>query len=140
MLSQDGRMTITELASRVGLSNTPCHVRFRRLVRDGFIQGFRAVVDPSRMGLHHVAFTEVKLSTTSDEALKAFNPAVRSIPEIEACHMTAGRFDYLLKVRTEDIARYRLVLGERISSLPHVADTSTSVVLEVVKENRGAPS
>ncbi len=137
LLLQDGRMTITDLAARVGLSKTPCQVRVRRLVRDGFIEGFRAVVNPARLGLVHVAFAEVKLTTTSDEALQSFNAAVKAIPEVEECHMIAGRFDYLLKVRTEDIARYRYVLGERISSLPFVAGTSTSVVMEVVKESWG---
>lgn len=134
LLSRDGRMPITEVAARIGLSNTPCQVRFRRLVREGYIEGFRAVVNPARIGLHHVAFAEVKLTTTSDEALRRFNEEVRAIPEVEECHMIAGRFDYLLKIRTKDIARYRIVLGERISSLPYVAGTSTSVVMEVVKE------
>jgi Lrp/AsnC family leucine-responsive transcriptional regulator len=137
MLLQDGRMTVTELAARVGLSKTPCQVRMRRLIRDGYIEGFRAVVNPARLGLVHVAFAEVKLTTTGDEALGRFNEAVKAIPEIEECHMIAGRYDYLLKVRTTDIAQYRYVLGERISSLPYVAGTSTSVVMEVVKESWG---
>lgn len=135
LLAQDGRMTITELAQRVGLSNTPCQMRFRRLVREGFIKGFRAVVNSEMMGLNHVAFAEVKLTTTSDEALHKFNESVLQIPEIEECHMIAGRYDYLLKVRTKDIFRYRIVLGEKISSLPYVAGTSTSVVMQSVKES-----
>ncbi len=134
ILAREGRITVTELAARVGLSKTPCQVRLRRLIRDGIISGFRAVVNPARLGLQHVAFAEVKLTTTSDEALRSFNSAVNAIPEIEECHMIAGRFDYLLKVRTRDIASYRTVLGEQISSLPFVAGTSTSVVMEVVKE------
>lgn len=135
LLIHDGRMTVTELARRVGLSNTPCQVRFRRLVRAGFIEGFRAVVNPRIMDLNHVAFAEVKLSTTIDEALHQFNEAVLCIPEVEECHMIAGRFDYLLKIRTKDISRYRIVLGEKISSLPFVAGTSTSVVMESIKES-----
>jgi Lrp/AsnC family leucine-responsive transcriptional regulator len=138
LLLQDGRMTITELASRVGLSKTPCQVRLRRLIGDGYIEGFRAVVNPARLGLVHVAFTEVKLTTTTDEALRSFNKAVKAIPEVEECHMIAGRFDYLLKIRTPDIAQYRYVLGERVSNLPYVAATSTSVVMEVVKESWGS--
>jgi Lrp/AsnC family leucine-responsive transcriptional regulator len=53
--------------------------------------------------------------------------------EVEGCHMIAGSYDYLLKVRTSDIKSYRMVLGEKISSLPNVASTSTFVVMEPVK-------
>ena len=136
-LVEDGRMTVTELSKRVGLSKTPCQVRLARLVREKVILGFRAVVDPAALGLEHVAFTEVKLSDTREAALREFNAAVRRIPEVEGCHMIASSFDYLLKVRTSDIRRYRAVLGERISSLPHVASTSTFVAMETVKELRG---
>ncbi len=134
-LSGDGRLTVTELSTRVGLSKTPCQVRMRRLIDQGYIEGFRAVLNPEKLGLSQVAFVEVKLSDTRDDALYAFNEGVKKIKEIEECHLIAGRFDYLLKVRTSDMLRYREVLGEKISSLPHVANTSTNVVMESVKEN-----
>jgi Lrp/AsnC family leucine-responsive transcriptional regulator len=133
-LVADGRMTVTDLARAVGLSKTPCQVRLRRLLDAGVIRGFAAIVDTALTGMDHVAFTEVKLSDTREAALAEFNAAVRRIPEVEECHMLASRFDYLLKVRTADIRRYRAVLGERISSLPHVASTSTFVAMETVKE------
>jgi Lrp/AsnC family leucine-responsive transcriptional regulator len=133
-LSQDGRMTITALAARVGLSKTPCQVRLKRLIDEGYITGFRAIVDPAKLGMDHVAFTEVKLSDTREKALQEFNEGVRRIKEIEECHMMASSFDYLLKVRTADIRKYRSILGEKISSLPHVASTSTFVAMEAVKE------
>ena len=133
-LSEDGRMTVTDLAQRVGLSKTPTQVRLRRLIGDGTIQGFRAVINPARLGLDHVAFAEVKLSDTREAALREFNAAVRRISEVEECHMIASSFDYLLKVRTPDIRRYRFVLGEKISSLPHVASTSTFVAMETIRD------
>lgn len=131
-LVHDGRMTVTDLAARVGLSKTPCQMRLKRLVESGVIAGFRAIVDPRKLGMDHVAFTEVKLSDTREKALGEFNAAVRRIPEVEECHMIASSFDYLLKVRTPDIRRYRTVLGEKISTLPHVASTSTYVAMETV--------
>ena len=76
----------------------------------------------------------MKLSDTREAALREFNAAVRRIPEVEECHMLASNFDYLLKVRTADIRRYRMVLGEKISALPHVASTSTFVAMETVME------
>ena len=106
----------------------------RRLEALGVIAGYRAILDPVRMGLAHVAFVEVRLSDTREAALQAFNRAALAVPEIEECHMMASRFDYLLKVRTADIGDYRRVLGERISALPHVASTSTHVAMEAVKE------
>ncbi len=133
-LLEDGRMSVTDLAAAVGLSKTPCQVRLRKLIASGVIRGFCAIVDAEKMGLDHVAFAEVKLDDTREQALKAFNAAVRRIPEVEECHMIASSFDYLLKVRTADIRRYRTVLGEKISSLPHVASTSTFVAMETVKD------
>ena len=136
-LSVNGRITVTELAAKVGLSKTPCLTRMRRLEARGYITGYRAVIDPARVGLGHIAFVEVKLSDTTAKALDAFNAAVRKLPEVEECHMIASRFDYLIKVRTGDIAAYRAVLGEKISALPHVAQTSTFVAMEAVKDEAG---
>lgn len=134
VLREDGRITVTALAERVGLSKTPCQLRLRRLVDGGVIRGFRAIVDPARLGLEHIAFVEVRLSDTREAALREFNAAVRRIPEVEQCHMIAAAFDYLLKVRTADMPRFRAVLGEKLSSLPHVASTSTFVAMETVVE------
>jgi Lrp/AsnC family leucine-responsive transcriptional regulator len=136
-LAADGRMSVTDLAERVGLSKSPCQVRLKRLQAQGYIRGFRAVIDPGRLGLDHVAFVEVRLKDTTEGALRAFNAAVQKVPEIEQCHMIAGAFDYLLKVRTSDIRAYREVLGEVISALPHVAATSTHVSMEAVKDDGG---
>jgi Lrp/AsnC family leucine-responsive transcriptional regulator len=134
VLAEDGRITVTDLAQRVGLSKTPTQVRLKRLIDDGTILGFRAVIDPVRLGRDHVAFAEVKLSDTREKALSEFNAAVLRIAEVEECHMIAGNFDYLLKVRTSDIRRYRAVLGEKISSLPHVASTSTFVAMQSIRD------
>lgn len=134
LLAREGRITVTELARRVGISKTPCQTRMRRLEKAGFIAGYRAVLDAARLGLTHVAFVEVKLSDTRQHALDAFNRAVRDVPEIEECHMIAGGFDYLLKVRSRDMGGYRRVLGEVISALPHVSQTSTYVAMEAVKD------
>ena len=133
-LSTDGRLSMAALGEKVGLSKTPVQARVRRLERDGYIRGYQAIVDREKMGEGHVAFVQVKLSDTRSEALDAFNRAARAVPEIEQCHMIASSFDYLLKVRTKDIGAYRRVLGERISALPHVAQTSTYVAMETVKD------
>jgi Lrp/AsnC family leucine-responsive transcriptional regulator len=134
VLATEGRISVTDLAQRIGLSKSPTQARLKRLEKAGVITGYRAMLNPIRVGLAHVAFVEVRLSDTREAALGAFNAAVRDIPEIEQAHMIAGAFDYLLKVRTEDMMAYRRVLAEEISTLPHVAHTSTYVAMEAVKE------
>lgn len=134
ILAGDGRISLTALAERVGLSRTPVQTRLRGLEERGFITGYRAQLSPVKLGLDHVAFVQVRLGDTRERALDAFNQAVRGIPEIEECHMIAGGFDYLLKVRTRDIRDYRRVLSTAVSTLPHVTATSTFVVMEAVKD------
>lgn len=134
VLAGEGRISMTDLARRVGLSKTPVQARVRRMEGAGVIAGYRAVLSARRLGLAHVAFVQIRLTDTREAALQAFNRAVRAIPEIEECHMIAGGFDYLLKVRTGDIGAYRQVLAERLSALPHIAATSTFVAMETVKD------
>ncbi|MBK1635146.1 Lrp/AsnC family transcriptional regulator [Rhodovulum adriaticum] len=139
VLASEGRIPVAELARRIGLSKTPTQARLRRLEARGIVTGYRAMVNPIRLGLAHVAFVELRLSDTREAALQEFNAAVRAIPEIEECHMIAGGFDYLLKVRTADMASYRAVMADRISALPYVANSSTYVAMEAVKDSAFAP-
>ena len=99
VMAIDGRISVTELARRIGLSKSPTQARLKRLEETGIIRGYRALFDPIRLGRDHVAFVEVRLSDTRESALAAFNAAVLRIPEVEQCHLIAGSFDYLLKVR-----------------------------------------
>ncbi|MBY6082489.1 Lrp/AsnC family transcriptional regulator [Ruegeria arenilitoris] len=134
IVAEDGRISVADLARRIGLSKSPTQARLKRLESEGIITGYRAMLDPIRLGLDHVAFVEVRLTDTREKALAEFNAAVRRVPEIEQAHMIASNFDYLLKVRTGSMTEYRAVLAEKISSLPHVASTSTFVAMEAVKE------
>lgn len=133
-VAADGRISITDLARKVGLSKSPTQARLKRLEAAGVIMGYRAQVDPIRLGQDHVSFVEVRLQDTREKALAAFNQAVLRVPEIEQAHMIAGNFDYLLKIRTQSMSDYRRVLAEQISTLPYVANTSTYVAMEAVKE------
>lgn len=134
-LAAEGRISVTELARRIGLSKSPTQARLRRLEDSGVIRGYRATLDPIRLGLDHVAFVEVSMVDTREPTLARFNAAIAAIPEIEQAHLIAGNFDYLLKVRTADMPSYRRVLAEKVSSLPGVASTSTFVAMEAVKDN-----
>ena len=134
-LGKNARVSVAELSKEIGLSKTPCHNRIKRLEAEGFITGYRVLLDPIKMNLSHVAFVEVKLSSTQTSALRAFNEAVKKHPEIEQCHMIAASYDYLLKVRSTDIIMFREFLGETLAMLPHVQTTSTHVSMEAVKED-----
>ena len=133
-LASDGRISITDLARKIGLSKSPTQARLRRLEQEGAITGYRALIDPIRLGLDHVSFVEVRLHDTREKALSEFNAAVARIPEVEQVHLIAGNFDYLMKIRTQSMSDYRRVLAEQISRLPHVSNTSTYVAMEAVKE------
>jgi Lrp/AsnC family leucine-responsive transcriptional regulator len=130
-------VSLADLARRIGLSKSPTQTRLRRLELGGIITGYRAQIDPIRLGLDHIAFVEVKLEDTREAALSKFNAAVTRIPEIEQAYLMASHFDYLLRVRTRSMSAYRQVLGEKISSLPYVAATSTYVAMQAVKEDAG---
>lgn len=140
VLAVEGRISVTELARRIGLSKSPTQARLKRLEETGVIRGYRALFDPIRLGRDHVAFVEVKLTDTREAALAEFNAAVLRIAEVEQCHLIAGAFDYLLKVRTASMSGYRLVLAEKISTLPYLANTSTYVAMQAVKEEGLAPA
>ncbi|MGH1577660.1 Lrp/AsnC family transcriptional regulator [Planktotalea sp.] len=134
VIAGDGRISVTDLAARIGLSKSPTQARLKRLEQSEIIKGYRAMLDPIQLGRELVAFVEVRLSDTRESALAAFNKAVRDIPEIEQAHLIAGNFDYLLKVRTSDMSGYRRVLADKISSLPYIAHTSTNVAMQAIKE------
>lgn len=138
-LQKEGRLPIVELAKRVHLTKTPCAERVRRLERDGVIEGYRAELNPEKLEAGRVLIVHVTLNKTSDNALEEFNVAVRRIPEVQACYLLAGQFDYMLKVRTTNIDRYRNVLGEQIGKLPGVQQTHTYVAMEIVKDEKSIP-
>ncbi|WP_159804191.1 Lrp/AsnC ligand binding domain-containing protein [Litoreibacter roseus] len=133
-LQRDGRLSIVELARRVFLTKTPTAERVRRLEKTGVISGYHARIAPDQVDLSHVTVVHVNLTKTSDEMLDAFNVAVTRIPEVQSCLMIAGSFDYMLKVRTRNMAHFREVLGEQIGKLPGVMQTHSFAVMETVKD------
>ncbi len=133
-LQADGRMTMTALSERIGLSKTPCIERVRRLEDSKVITGYGAHLNPDKLQAGHIAFVQVSLNDTTTAALQEFNLAVQKVSQIQSCHMIAGNFDYLLKVRTKDVAEYRQFLGTTLAQLPKVQHTSTFIVMESVSD------
>jgi len=133
ILQKDGRLSNVKLAAEVGLSPTPCLDRVRRLEREGYITGYVALVDPKKLNAATVAFIQVHLTNTSTTNLREFSREMRSLPEVESCHMVAGGFDYLLKIRCSDMQDYQRFLGEKLAMIPLIDQTHTYVVIEEVK-------
>lgn len=138
-LQADGRMAGVELAERVGLSPTATGERLKRLTREGYITGYRATLDPAKLGLDLLVFVEVYLDKTTPDAFARFAAGVKRAPEVLECHMVAGGFDYLVKARVADMGAYRRFLGEVLLPLPAVRETRTYAVMEEVKTDGVLP-
>ena len=133
ILQKDGRISNVDLAREVNLSPAPCLARVKKLEKEGHISGYRAVLDPDKLDLGLLAYVQIVLDRTTPDVFERFKQAVQIIPEIEECHMVAGGFDYLIKVRCADMDDYRRILGEKIANLTGVSQTHTYVVMEQVK-------
>lgn len=138
-LQRDGRLSNTELADRVNLSPTATAERVKRLTREGFIEGYQALLSPEKLGRGMLVFVEVKLDRTTPETFDAFAQAVRRSDDVMECHMVAGGFDYLVKARVAGMEAYRNFLADVILPLPGVRETHTYAVMEEVKSTSYLP-
>ena len=139
LLQGDGRMTNVELARRAHLSTAATHERVRRLERSGVIEGTTVRLNPAKLGRAMLVFMEITLESSSEELFSRFGEAVAAAPEILECHMVAGGFDYLIKVRGRDMEAFRLFLGRTLSTLPGIRQTHTYTVMEEVKNTTELP-
>lgn len=138
-LQRDARQPTTALAERVGLSANATGERLKRLVRSGVIRGFTVRLAPEIIGRGLLVFVEVRLERTTPDVFATFADAARAAPEVLECHMVAGGFDYLVKLRVADMTAYRAFLSEGLLSLPCVRETHTYAVMEEVKSDGPMP-
>ena len=132
-LQLDGRTSVSQLAREVNLTVTPTLERVRRLEAGGYIEGYFARLNPGKLGLGLLAYVEVSLDRTTPDAFDRFKQVALAHDEVMECHMVAGGFDYLLKIRVTDMESYRRFLGDRIASVRGVQTTHTYFVMEEVK-------
>ena len=138
-LQRGGRLTNAELAERVHLSPSACLRRVQRLEREGVIAGYRAEVDPERLGLGLQAFVRVQLARHDADAIAAFSTSVNQWDEVVACHALTGDMDYLLQIVVRDLEHFSRFLLDRLLNQAGVADVNSSFVLRTVKAFRGLP-
>jgi Lrp/AsnC family leucine-responsive transcriptional regulator len=138
-LQKDGRRAVVDLASEIGLSATPCARRIRMLEEAGVIQGYTAVIDPTRLGLKVQAFVQVKLARHTDENLEQFRKALGALEEIVSCHATTGEYDYVLQVLAPDLEALSEIVLKKLMKIPSVRDVHSSIVLDTVKRSVRLP-
>ena len=137
LLQKDGRLSNADLANQVNVSPATCHRRTQRLFDEGHIQSVRAVVHPESVGLGAIALVGVVLDRSTPESFATFEAAVLKLSMILDCHLVAGDFDYLLKIRVRDMADFSKLHGEVLIALPEVRQARTFFVMKEVKD--GAP-
>lgn len=137
-LQANGRISNVNLANQVGLSASPCLDRVKRLENDGYIERYGAKLNASKLKFGMSAFIQITLERTTSDLFDSFAQYVQDINEVSECHMVAGGFDYLIKIRIADMEAYRQVLGT-IVDIPGVAKNHTYVVIEEVKQDHGLP-
>lgn len=138
-LQRNGKIANCDLAELVHLSPSPCLERVRRLEKSGYIKETVAHLNPELLDAALVAYIEVSLKRTATEDLDKFNRHMRDLDEVVECVMVAGGFDYLIKIRTENMQAYRTFLGEKLAAIEGVAQTHTYAVMEEVKSTHIIP-
>lgn len=139
-LQVDGRLTVTELAARVGLSVSPCHRRLRELERSGTIRGYRAIVDAEMVGLPFEAVVFVTMRQEDRETLLSFEQDVAGIPHVVEAQRLFGDPDYLLRVVTSDLAAYQRLQDDRLATLPGVGRMTSTLVMKRIVQDRPLPA
>ncbi|WP_018150530.1 winged helix-turn-helix transcriptional regulator [Leeia oryzae] len=139
VLQQDGRIAMTDLAEKVGLSTTPCSERVKRMERDGIIEGYYARLNPKALGANLLVFVEIRLASKSGDLFEEFKREVLKLPNVMECHLVSGDFDYLIKARIGEMTQYRKLLGDILLKLPGATESKSYVVMEEVKESLAMP-
>jgi DNA-binding Lrp family transcriptional regulator len=138
-LQADGRLSITELAERVNLSLSPCHRRLRTLEQEGVITGYRANLDPAKMGFNFLAIVFATLKEGDKKAVSAFEEAVEEIPQIVLAQRLFGDPDYLMHVVTRDLPAFQKLYDDKLSAMPGVQHLRSTLVMKTVVQDRPFP-
>lgn len=131
-IAGEGRLSIVDLAARVGLSPSACTRRLQALESAGTIRGYRAILDPVSIGLGITVFVEISLDRQNDDALRAFEAAAARSPNILSCHLMSGASDYLLRIVARDIADFERIHANVLGHLPGVARIESKFAMREV--------
>ena len=136
-LQSDGQTSMSRLSEQVGLSLSASHRRVKQLEAAGMIAGYAARLDRMKIGLELQIFIEIKITSTRQEDIEAFEIAISDMPEILECHLISGEFDYLVRVASRDTKAYEYLYRNRLSRIPSVSEMKTLMTVSTVKEFSG---
>ncbi len=139
LLQENGRLPVTDLAEKAGLTTSPCLRRLRILEQGGIICGYAALVDQQKVGLPVSVFVSVKLEMQREEALERFEATIRDCPEVVECYLMTGPRDYLLRVVARDLSAYEQFLKQTLTRIEGVASIESSFALSQVKHSNALP-
>jgi Lrp/AsnC family leucine-responsive transcriptional regulator len=138
-LQADGRLSVVQLAESIGLSATPCARRIKALEASGTIEGYTAILNPSKVGLGVLAIVQVKLTEHTDETVARFEQEIRRMDEVTRCFAMTGTYDFILEVYGEDLQALSNVVLKKLIRVPNVRDMQSSVVLDTIKRSARIP-
>ena len=138
-LQVEGRLTVTELAERVRLSAAPCHRRLRELERTGTIMGYRAVINPTAVGLGFEVLVSVTMDREDAATITEFEAALAAVPEVRHAERLFGDPDYLLRVAAADLPGYAAMRDETLAALPGVQRLTSTIVMKRIVDDRPLP-
>lgn len=138
-LQNDGRLSVTELAQRIGLSVSPCHRRLKALEDSGVITGYRAMLDPQQLGFGFETLVFVTMDAANRSTIPPFEAAVAALPQIIQAQRLIGETDYLLRVVAKDLPAFQLLYDEELAALPGVRRLTTTLVMKSVVPERMLP-
>jgi DNA-binding Lrp family transcriptional regulator len=138
LLQQNAKLTMKELAEKLGLTATPVFERIKRLERDGVIRGYVALIDPEKVGRGQTVFVNVRMPVYSAENIASFEKHISKLPQVLECYHLAGTIDYQLKVVVENIKEYDSFLLA-IAKIRIVNVDSSVIVLHKVKQETSLP-
>lgn len=138
-LQERGRLTLAEIADRVRLSVSSSHRRLRTLETSGAITGYRAVINPSAVGLDFEALVFVTMRSGEKATLTAFEESVVELPDVVSAQRLFGEPDYLLRILVADLAAFQKLYDDHLAGLPGVGNLRSTLVMRTVVEDRGVP-
>ena len=138
-LQNDARITIQDLASKVGLSPSPCLRRLRQLEKSGVISGYGADIAQKTVGLPVSVFISIRLERQNARNLDQFGAAVEGWPEVMECYLMTGKSDFLMRIVCEDLEAYERFLRQKLTQLDGIASIESSFSLGAVKYSRALP-
>jgi Lrp/AsnC family leucine-responsive transcriptional regulator len=137
LLQKDAKQSVKSLASQVNLSATAVYERIKNLERNQVIQKYTIILDAEKVEKEFLSFCMIQLSKHSQKYLLEFERKIKTLDEVLECFHISGTYDYLLKIRVKNIAEYRSFMVEKLTDIPHIANTQSAFSINEVKSNKG---